>query len=60
MESSRVNTTRCLRMFRDCIQHINIWIELGLPQIVIGGTIRLDQVEVDKWMHAMSEHLDKS
>jgi hypothetical protein len=28
---------------------------MGLPQIVVGGTIRLDRVEIDKWMHKMSE-----
>ncbi|WDF82226.1 helix-turn-helix domain-containing protein [Lacticaseibacillus pabuli] len=34
---------------------LTVWIEMGLPQIVVGGTIRLDRVEIDKWMHKMSE-----
>lgn len=38
---------------------LTIWIELGLPQIVIGGTIRLDRFEIDKWMHTMSENPKK-
>jgi excisionase family DNA binding protein len=33
---------------------LTIWIELGLPQIVIGGTIRIDRVAVDKWMSEMT------
>jgi predicted site-specific integrase-resolvase len=38
---------------------LDIWIELGLPQIVIDATIRLDQVEIGKWMYAVSKHLNK-
>lgn len=30
---------------------LTIWIDMGLPQIVIGGTIRLDRIEIDNWMH---------
>lgn len=33
---------------------LTIWIEMGLPQIVIGGTIRIDRVAVDKWMSEMT------
>jgi excisionase family DNA binding protein len=36
---------------------LTIWIEIGLPQIVIGGTIRLDRVEIDNWMHQKSKRV---